>query len=94
MRSIFVALALVAGVGCSQAQRELEDIEKRACSCTDAKCADFMINDLGAWGEKHKDDSVSDEDDLKRSLNNTVECIIKAGGDAMTLKTRLMSLGS
>ncbi len=93
MRSIFFVFALVAGVGCSKAQRDLEEIEKRACGCTDAKCGDHMADELIEWAHKYKDDSVSNEDGLRTSLTNAVECMIKAGADPMSLKTRLMSLG-
>jgi hypothetical protein len=94
MRSIFLALALVVGVGCNKAQKELEQLEKRACACTDEKCANVVTDDLMAWAHDHKDDSVSNEDDLKTSLTNTVECILKSGGDAMSLRTKLMSIGN
>jgi hypothetical protein len=93
MRSIFLAVALVVGVGCSKAQRDLEEIEKRACACTDAKCGDHMADELMVWANQYKDDSVSNEDDLRQSLTNAVECMIKAGADPMSLKTRLMTLG-
>lgn len=93
MRSICVAVALLAGVGCSKAQKDLEELEKRACACTDAKCGDHMADELMEWANKYKDDSVSNEDGLRQSLTNAVECMIKAGADPMSLKTRLMSLG-
>lgn len=93
MRSLCVAVALLVGVGCSKAQKDLEEIEKRACACTDAKCGDHMADELMEWANKYKDDSVSNEDGLRQSLTNAVECMIKAGADPMSLKTRLMSLG-
>ncbi|MGE0404164.1 MAG: hypothetical protein AB7T06_46075 [Kofleriaceae bacterium] len=86
-------MALLAGVGCSKAQRELEDIEKRACGCTDAKCGEAMADELIEWANRHKDDSVSDEDGLRQSLTNAVDCMMKAGADPMSIKTRMMSLG-
>ncbi len=94
MRSLFVAFALVLCVGCSKAQKDLEEIEKRACACTDAKCGDHMADELMEWANKYKDDNVSNEDSLSQSLTNAVDCMIKAGADPMSLKTRLMSLGS
>lgn len=93
MRSIFLAFALLGTVGCSKAQKDLEEIEKRACACTDAKCGDHMADELIEWANKYKDDSVSNEDNLRTSLTNAVECMIKAGADPMNLKTKLMSLG-
>ena len=93
MRSLFVAFALVLSVGCSKAQKDLEEIEKRACACSDAKCGDHMADELIEWANKYKDDSVSNEDGLRDSLTNAVECMIKAGADPMSLKSRLMSLG-
>jgi hypothetical protein len=93
MRSIFFACALVLGVGCSKAQKDLEEIEKRSCACTDAKCGDHMADELIEWANKYKDDSVSNEDGLRDSLTKAVECMIKAGADPSSLKTRLMSLG-
>lgn len=92
MRSLFVAFALLAGVGCSKAQKDLEEIEKRACACSDAKCGDHMADELIEWANKYKDDSVSNEDGLRESLTNAVECMIKAGANPSSLKTRLMSL--
>ena len=68
MRSICVAVALLAGVGCSKAQKDLEELEKRACACTDAKCGDHMADELMEWANKYKDDSVSNEDGLRQLI--------------------------
>lgn len=96
MRSIFIALALVVGAGCNKAQKELEELEKRACACTDEKCAETVTDDLLAWANQHKDDTVSDSDEQKltSSLTHTVECVLKSGGDAEHLRTKLMNLGN
>jgi hypothetical protein len=93
MRPIFFALALVVSVGCSKAGKDLEAIEKKACACTDAKCGNQMADELIEWANKYKDDSVSNEEGLTKSLTNAVECMIKAGADAESLQTRMMSLG-
>jgi hypothetical protein len=93
MRSIMLVCALLVGAGCSKAQKDLEEIEKRACACSDAKCGDHMADELIEWANKYKDDSVSNEDSLRQSLTNAVECMIKAGADPMSLKTRMTSLG-
>ena len=66
MHSLCVAIALLVGVGCSKAQKDLEELEKRACACTDAKCGDHMADELMEWANKYKDDSVSNEDGLRQ----------------------------
>ena len=92
MRQLLVACALVLGVGCSEAQRDLEEIEKRACSCNlDKACGEFMIDDVSAWYEKHKNDTAYDESDIRRSLTNTLGCIERTGASTWSLA---MTLGA
>jgi hypothetical protein len=80
MRSTLALVCLFA-FGCSKdVTKDIEDLADRACACTDAPCADKVVDDLLTLAEKNKK-AKGDSDRTNKAAKRLGECAIKAGID-------------
>jgi hypothetical protein len=71
---------LVLGLGCSNANKKIDEFADKACECTDAECGAKVMKDFLAWAQENKD-ARGDEEQAKKSFARMQGCIskLKAG---------------
>ena len=92
--AIIVAAVVVTMVfGCSKAKshvQKIQDLQKKACACTDKACAEAALKDFAVIYEGMKKSNASGtEAELKQihdASKATTECIVKQGVTADQIK--------
>jgi hypothetical protein len=71
---------LFLGLGCSSANKKIDEFADKACACTDAECGAQVMKDFLAWAQENKD-ARGDEEQAKKSFARMQGCIskLKAG---------------
>lgn len=91
MRKLLL-VGLLAFSGCSKdVTKDIENLADRACACTDAACADKVVDDLLVLAEKNKK-ARGDEDRANKAARRLGECVIKAGIDPEKFMAKMKRL--
>ncbi|MBL9014620.1 MAG: hypothetical protein JNL83_10615 [Myxococcales bacterium] len=93
MRIMFSLLFLgLFATGCKKdVTKDIEALADRACACTDAACAEKVVDDLLALADKNRK-ARGDEDRAQKAARRLGECTIKAGMDQDKFMTKMKQL--
>jgi hypothetical protein len=92
MRNTLLAFALVFGVGCHDAAKDIEKLADRACACKDKACAEKVVDDFAEFAKANKN-AKGDEEKAAKEFGRLMECATKAGADMGTMMSKLKDLG-
>ena len=85
-------VGLVASSGCKKdVTKDIENLADRACACTDAPCAEKVVDDLLALADKNRK-ARGDEDRAQAAARRLGECVIKAGMDTDKFMAKMKQL--
>lgn len=74
--ALILGTLLFVGLGCSSANKKIDEFADRACACTDTECGATVMKDFLAWAQENKD-ARGDEDQAKKSFTRMQGCISK-----------------
>lgn len=80
MRASALLLGALFALGCSStANKKLDEIADRACTCQDAECAKKIGEDLAAWGKQYNG-AKGDQEQADKAYERLMGCLNKVGG--------------
>ncbi len=93
MLRIAILASLVLAAACSKKDitADVEALAERACACTDAACADKVVDDLLALAEANKNPG-GDQKRTSAAGQKLGGCAVKAGVDPKALVAKLKKL--
>ena len=71
--------------------KDIENLADRACACTDAPCAEKVVDDLLTLADKNRK-ARGDEDRAQAAARRLGECVIKAGMDPDKFMAKMKQL--
>jgi hypothetical protein len=86
-------IALVLLVGCADASKQIEKLAERACACTDATCAEKVLDDFVDFA-KANPAMTGDQDNAIKQAKRLSECSTKAGVPIETLMDKMKAVQS
>ncbi len=84
-------IALVLLVGCADASKQIEKLADRACACTDATCAEKVLDDFVEFAKANPAMS-GDQDNAIKQAKRLSECSTKAGVPIATLMDKMKAV--
>ncbi|HEX4455227.1 MAG TPA: hypothetical protein VH143_30410 [Kofleriaceae bacterium] len=84
-------VALVLLIGCADASKQIEKLADRACACTEAACAETVLDDFVAFAKANPAMS-GDQDDAIKQAKRLSECSTKAGVPLATLMAKMKAV--
>lgn len=92
LRSFAIAALFVSAAACNKdVTADIEKYADQACACKDAACADKVIADFVAWGQKNKS-AGGDEERVAKAATKMAECAMKAGADLQKMMDGMKTL--
>jgi hypothetical protein len=92
MIRIVIVLGCLAGTACSKdITADIEALAERACKCTDAACADKVVDELVTLAEKNKS-ARGDEERAAKAAQKLGMCVVKAGVDVQKFSEKMQRL--
>ena len=82
---------LLLGACAKDVTKDIEALADRACACTDAACADKVVDDLLTLAEKNKQ-ANGDSERTNQAAKRLGECAIKAGIDPQQFVAKMKRL--
>lgn len=92
MLRLAVIVGFVVSPGCKDVAADVEALAERACKCTDAACAEKVIDDLVAFAAKHKTPRGNQER-AEKAAQKLGACVVKVGVDPAKFVAKMQSLG-
>ena len=76
MRIAALLLGSLLFLGCSSANKKIDEFADRACACTELECGKKVMEEFIGWA-KDNSDARGDEDQAKKSFERMSTCISK-----------------